>query len=161
MPFIQVIERWTSDADARKSQGVTPLFAITERPPVGMLASRLQPGERYGPVRDSASYVYFELLERVDSVTPGDTAAVSRLQEARAELGSLKARRQVSLFLAKLGQDRGFEAYTDRLREVKVSAVPMLTYRFLGFGGRMFAVPFVDPQLEWLQTEPPSELVVP
>ncbi len=76
---------------------------------------------------------------------PADTTVAAKFRDARAELMSLKARRQVSLFLAKAGQERGFEAYTDRLSQMKVSNVPMLTYRFLGFGGRMFAVPFVDP----------------
>lgn len=161
MPFDAVVQRWTSDSEARGAKGVTPFFAITDRQPVGMLAARLQVGERYGPVRDSTGYVYFELLERRDSVTPGDTTAAAKFRDARAELMSLKARRQVSLFLAKTGQERGFEAYTDRLSRVQVSNVPMLTYRFLGFGGRMFAVPFVDPQVEWLTLEPPSDLVVP
>ena len=161
MPLAEVVQRWTSDEAARKARGVTPLFAITERPPVGMLASRLEIGERYGPVRDSTGYVYFELLEKQASAPPGDTTGAAAFQEARKELLSLKARRRVSLFLAKVGQDRGFEAYTDRLGAVKVSNIPMLTYRFLGFGGRMFAVPFVDPQLEWLTLEPPSDLVVP
>jgi hypothetical protein len=157
----QVVDRWTSDAGARRTQGVTQLFAVTERPPVGMLASRLEVGERYGPVLDSTGYVYFELLEKQNAAATGDTTAAARFRDARAELLSLKARRQVSLFLAKTGQERGFEAYTDRLKRVKVSDVPMVTYRFLGFGGRMFAVPFVDPQVEWLTLEPPADLVVP
>jgi parvulin-like peptidyl-prolyl isomerase len=161
MPFEAVVQRWTSDSEARAANGVTPFFAITDRQPVGMLAARLQVGERYGPVRDSTGYVYFELLEKRNSADPGDTTAAAKFRDARAELMSLKARRQVSLFLAKAGQERGFEAYTDRLSQVKVSNVPMLTYRFLGFGGRMFAVPFVDPQVEWLTLEPPSDLVVP
>ena len=160
-PFDAVVRRWTSDPDARAAEGVTPFFAITDRQPVGMLAARLRVGERYGPVRDSTGYVYFELLERQDSPMPDDTTAAAKFRDARAELMSLKARRQVSLFLAKAGQERGFEAYTDRLGQVKVSTIPMLTYRFLGFGGRMFAVPFVDPQTEWLTLEPPSDLVVP
>jgi parvulin-like peptidyl-prolyl isomerase len=159
-PFPDVVRRWSSDPVGRTAGGETPSFAITERPPVGLLAAGMETGERYGPVRDSTGYVFFELLEKELPLPAGDSTRAT-LDRARQELHSLKSRRQVSLFLAKVGQERGFEAYTDRLKQVRVSSVPMLTYRFLGFGGRMFAVPFVDPQLEWLLLEPPAELVVP
>jgi hypothetical protein len=29
----------------------------------------------------------------------------------------------------------------------------MMTFRVLGFGGRMFAVPFVDPLFDWIGVE--------
>jgi hypothetical protein len=35
----------------------------------------------------------------------------------------------------------------------------MMTFRILGFGGKMPAVPFVDPQLDWLDVETPKEVV--
>jgi len=35
-----------------------------------------------------------------------------------------------------------------------------MTFRVLGFGGRMFAVPFVDRQIEWLNVEPPKGKIV-
>ncbi|MBF8248746.1 MAG: hypothetical protein HW374_1546, partial [Bacteroidetes bacterium] len=38
---------------------------------------------------------------------------------------------------------------------------PMVTFRILGFGGRMFEVPLLEKQLEWLDTEPPRTKVVP
>jgi len=50
--------------------------------------------------------------------------------------------------------------YQDRLLRLKLSSVPMTTFRILGFGGRMFAVPFVDPQIDWLSVEPPSGTIV-
>jgi len=71
----------------------------------------------------------------------------------------MKARRALSLFLAGAGKEMGFDVYADRLRMIKVSTIPMMTFRILGFGGRMPAVPFVDPQLDWLDVEPPKEVV--
>jgi parvulin-like peptidyl-prolyl isomerase len=159
MPFEDVVEQWTEDPEVSATHGVTPWFPITDRPPVGVLAAGLEVGDRFGPVRDSTGYVYFELLERDNRA--GDSSATADYEQARRELTSLLAKSRLTDFLAKIGQERGFEAYTDRLRDVDVSAVPMMTYRFLGFGGRMFAFPFVDPQVDWLQTEPPADLIVP
>jgi len=161
MPFGEVVERWTADPVARATQGVTPLIAITDRASVGMLASRLEVGERFGPVRDSAGCLFFEVVEKQEVVAPGETTAGSWLREAREELMSIEARGTMTIFLGRAGQDRGFQVHTDRLRQVRVSSVPTLTFRSLGFGGRMLALPVVDPQLDWLSAEPPAGLAVP
>jgi len=44
---------------------------------------------------------------------------------------------------------------------LKVSPVPMMTFRLLGFGGRMFEVPFVEPELDWLNVDSPGGDVLP
>jgi hypothetical protein len=80
---------------------------------------------------------------------------------AAAELLRMKQRRLVTMFLSQSANRRGFDLYQDRLARLSVSPVPMLAFRFLGFGGRMFAVPFVDPQLDWLNVEPPEEILLP
>ena len=120
----------------------------------------MSPGQRMGPVRDSLGYTYFELIEKGNAPSTADTAFASRLDRARKELLRQKAKRAVTLFLAQAAQQRGYEVYHDRLKKLEVSAVPMMTFRILGFGGRMFAVPFVDPQIEWLNVPPPSEPIV-
>ena len=37
----------------------------------------------------------------------------------------------------------------------------MMTYRLLGFGGRMFEVPFVEKLIDWLNVEPPGNKILP
>jgi len=73
----------------------------------------------------------------------------------------MKRQGLLNRLLARSAQQRGVEIYDDRLRAIAVTPVPMLTYRILGFGGRMFAVPFVDPQIQWLNVEAPPEPVLP
>jgi parvulin-like peptidyl-prolyl isomerase len=159
--FPEVIERWSIDPRARGTKGLTRLFAITERPSIGEIAWRLPIGERYGPVRDSAGIEFFEVVAKDSGRARGDTSAAARFLDARRELLSMKQRRKLNLFLASAGQKRGFDIYDDRLRQIHASPIPMLTYRFLGFGGRMFAVPFVDRNVDWISVEPPSETLVP
>jgi hypothetical protein len=113
-------------------------------------------GQRYGPIKDSTGYLYFELLSRASSKEPLDSAYSVRKAEAAKELMRMKEKRLVNLFLAQSGQSRGFTIFQDRLSRIQVSPIPMMTFRVLGFGGRMFAVPFVDRQIEWLNVEPPK-----
>jgi hypothetical protein len=80
---------------------------------------------------------------------------------ARQEILSLKTKRTLNLLLAQSGQKRGFTVYQDRLKEIKVSAVPMMTFRVLGFGGRIWGAPMLEKQVKWLTIEPPATQVVP
>jgi hypothetical protein len=66
-----------------------------------------------------------------------------------------------NLLIAQSGRKRGFVVYQDRLNAIKVSAVPMMTFRVLGFGGRIWAAPMLEKQVEWLTIEPPQSRVVP
>jgi hypothetical protein len=56
----------------------------------------------------------------------------------------------VTLRLASIAKEKGVDIYTDRLKALKVTSIPMMSFRILGFGGRMLAVPFVTPELDWL-----------
>jgi hypothetical protein len=156
----EVIMRWCSDPELRQRKGISNLFPITDRSPIGELASQMTPGQRYGPLKDSTGYVYFELLSKETKGDVNDTSLASRMAAAKKELIRMKEKRMLTLFLAQSGHTRGFDIYQDRLMKLQVSTTPMMTFKIVGFGGRMFAVPFVDPQYEWLTVTPPSEKLV-
>jgi parvulin-like peptidyl-prolyl isomerase len=159
--FEQVIRFLSTDPVGRQTGGLTPFFSVTERYPLGAIASRLEPGKFYGPLRDTTGYMYVQLVERRSHTLPADTAFAARFGRAREEARKLKERRAVTLFIAQSAAARGVDIYQDRLSRLHVTPLPMLTYRLLGFGGRMFEVPFVEPQLDWLNVEPPKETILP
>ncbi len=161
VPFDQVIRLFSVDPADRQTGGLTPFFSVTERYPLGAIASRLEPGEFYGPLRDTTGYIYMQLVEKRSEALPGDTAFAARFARAREEARKLKERRAVTLFIAQSAAARGVDIYQERLSRLRVTPVPMMTYRLLGFGGRMFEVPFVEPQLDWLNVEPPRESILP
>jgi parvulin-like peptidyl-prolyl isomerase len=144
--------RWNSDAGLRARKGVSDFFPISERYPIGDLAWEMQIGQRYGPLQVGKEFVYFELLAK-DSTGFRDSTERTSRAAALNELRRQKEKRLLNLFLAKSGEQRGFMIYQDRLERLKLSALPMMTFRVLGFGGRMFAVPFVDPLIDWIGVE--------
>lgn len=159
MSFEDVAAQFNTNELLRATKGVSELFPITERQPLGGIASQMDIGQRYGPVRLKDEVVYFELLEK--RLPPADSSLEIRKKEAKRELMAMKKRRLVSLLIAQLAGQSGYEIYHDRLMKVEVSTVPMLVYRMLGFGGRMFEVPFVEPQVDWIDIEPPRETILP
>ena len=161
VPFEQVIRLLSTDPVGRQTGGLTPFFSVTERYPLGAIASRLEPGEFYGPLHDTTGFIYVQLVERRSHTPSADTAFAARFGRAREEARKLKERRAVTLFIAQSAAAREVDIYQDRLSRLHVTPLPMLTYRLLGFGGRMFEVPFVEPQLDWLNVEPPKEVILP
>jgi len=141
--------------------GDTNFFPISERPPLGEIAWTLEPGQQYGPLQDSSGFVFFELLQKRNVSVTSDSLLKARLTESRSELLRMRRKRRMDLFLAQEADRLGVSLYDDRLTHLKVTAIPMLAYRLLGFGGRMFAVPFVDKQYDWVGVNPPDQQILP
>ncbi|MBF8248074.1 MAG: Peptidylprolyl isomerase [Bacteroidetes bacterium] len=158
--FEKVAERYSIDSFSRKSGGVTPAFPVNERSPLGEIAWQMQAGERFGPIPLEGKFIYFELVKK-DFPVARDTVLAARFEKTKREFLQAKFRSTVNSVLAQAGVDRGFSVFEDRVKQLKVTPFPMVTFRILGFGGRMFEVPLLEKQLDWLDTEPPRTKVVP
>ena len=156
--FESVIRQWSDDAASTSRDGVSEFFPITSRPPIGEIAWGMKVGERYGPVSEESTFVFFELVAK-DSVRPVTDSA--RSASLRQEVLQMKQRRTMDQFLAQLGDRHGFDVYQESLTQAEVSGTPMMTFRLLGFGGKMFAAPFVDRQIDWVNVEPPTGTIIP
>jgi hypothetical protein len=159
-PIEVICGRWCSDPVLRSRKGLSDSFAISERPPIGDLAWQMQVGQRNGPLQVGKEYVFFELHSKDSSLAGADSIGGESWEAAVKEVRRQKEKRLLDLFLAKSGDTRGFMIFQDRLLRLRVSPIPMMTFRILGFGGRMLAVPFVDPLIDWLGVEPPSGQIV-
>jgi hypothetical protein len=161
VPFETVIEKRSTDPEAKRRKGISEFFPITDRPPVGEIASQMDVGQRYGPIQVTGGVLLFELVARKDSSLASDTSSAAGMKKAVEELLKMKQKRTVDTFLSQIGERYGFAVYQDRLSKITVSPISMMTFRILGFGGRMFAIPFVEKQLDWLNIEPPASPILP
>jgi hypothetical protein len=72
------------------------------------------------------------------------------MQKESAALAAVKKKRTIDTTIARSAHRRGFDIYSERLKMVQVTQSPMMTYRILGFGGKMFAAPFVTRLVDWI-----------
>lgn len=158
-PFTEILVRWSNANQSLSGDSVSAPFPITDRNPLGEIAWSLNPGQPYGPIQDSTGFSIIEVISK-DRPSVG-SPETTQLENARRELLRMKQKRTLDLFLAQSASKRGYAVFGDRLRKLTVSSIPMLAFRFLGFGGRMFAAPFVDQQAEWMNVDPPEEPVIP
>ena len=159
--FQEVVARWSHDPITKQAMGLSAPFQISDRHPIGELAWEMEIGQRHGPMRTPGGYLLFELIDKDSLATRIDSTVAERKEKATQELLRLKRQATMGQFLAQLGAKKGFDIYQDRLMQINVSPVPMMTFRLLGFGGRMFAVPFVDRQVEWVGITPPAGIIIP
>lgn len=118
-------------------------------------------GERRGPLYLKDDYIFFELIKKEFPAGVTDSSFDSMMQKVALDAYHLKQKKALDAFLARSAQQRGYNIYADRLKLLKVTNVPMMTYRILGFGGKMFAVPFVSRQVDWINVENPESIPLP
>jgi hypothetical protein len=157
----QTILKWSCDPHAKETGGVTEYFSIFQRQPLGDIAWTMQRGERYGPVALKDGPIFFELFDKKIPAGIQDTGFVVKFNAAKEEYSRLKQRGALNVSLSRLGQKMGFSVYQERLDRIKLTPLPMMTYRILGFGGRMFATPLVRRQVEWLGVDNPGKIPLP
>ena len=161
IPLAEVIKKRSSDTHSAQHGGLTEAFAMNTRVPLGILAWRMKIGERQGPIHMKNDYIYFELVKKEYPAGVIDSSFSLAMEKNASHSRILKQKRLLDTFIAKSAQDRGYAVYADRLKMLKVSTAPMMTYRILGFGGRMFASPFVTPQVDWIGVENPEKIPLP
>ncbi len=160
MPFQDAISKWMSGTSAASNGQLSDFFSIVERPPIGELAWKTDVGKFFGPVKNEKDYSLFQVVSKKDTQVVHDDRFIALMDTAGRELLSMKDRRELDLFISRAGKERGFDVYEDRFKMLKVTSIPMMTYRILGFGGRMVAVPFVRRRLDWLNIDQPKVNII-
>lgn len=160
VPFSQVVQQYSKDPDERRREGLSDFFPVTERPPLGELAAQMAPGQYYGPLPLADGIVLFQLVAKQDSVTQDSTLAAKK-ERTTADLRRRLVDDAVEKTIASAAARLGYSIFSDRLHAIKVSPVPMMTFRVLGFGGRLFAAPLLPRLYQWVTMEGPKPTVAP
>ncbi len=89
-------------------------------------------------------------IEELRRIYRNDTSIVNNSAAASEKLLQLKRINALDRLVGSVANGTEITFFEKNFNEVKVSSAPSLVYRYLGFGGRMFAVPFVVPQTGWI-----------
>lgn len=161
VPLEKVIRKYSSDTRSAQNGGLSDEFTMNTRQPLGAFSWKMNVGEQQGPLHLNDDYIYFELVKKELPAGVSDSSFTIAIQKAASAAHSLKQKKILNAFIAKSAQQRGYDIYEDRLKLLKVTSAPMMTYRILGFGGRMFAVPFVSRLVDWIDVENPEKIPLP
>ncbi|MFA6440650.1 MAG: hypothetical protein WCX28_15200, partial [Bacteriovoracaceae bacterium] len=90
-------------------------------------------------------------LEELKRVFHNDTTIVNDNAVARAKLMQMKSTDAIDRYIGTVANNSEITFFEKNFTETLVSGTNSMVYRYLGFGGRMFAVPFVSPQTGWIR----------
>jgi len=136
---------WTKDNGGEFGYFPTSSFGV-----IGEVASKMKLNHVYGPVRTDSGYSVIKLIGKIIDTTNSENNFESEKSDIKNELLVKEFNKKFFKYIAKLGERTNISINEKELKSLKVLDIPMFTYRYIGFGGRITAMPFLDAWYDWV-----------
>ena len=137
--------KWTKDKD-----GEFGFFPVTQYGDIGRIAGTMEIGGIYGPLKVPEGYSVFKLIGKKDERKEEPKPFEDVKDNMKNDLRAAKLEKAVVDYTVKLANDYGVSINENVLKSIKTTYIVMFAYRYMGFGGRIVAVPMVPPFSEWV-----------
>lgn len=139
--------------------GESGYFPITEHGDLGYYASSADSGQLIGPLKMREGFSLFTLLGKHEYRDSSKQSFELVTKQIETKLRREKSIRALDRYVGGLAKKYGVSMNEAALRRVQTTLNSMFTWRNIGFGGRIIAVPPVAPQSGWVQEwKRPSEI---
>ncbi|HEY9167601.1 MAG TPA: peptidylprolyl isomerase [Candidatus Kryptonia bacterium] len=149
--FASLAKKYTERSWTRSDSGRFGYFSVYSFGDIGRIASRMKPGEVYGPVTTDSGYSVIKLIGRRYDTTKTDRDFEAEATELKSEVLEKKFDETFFKYVAGLAKKYGYSINMENLNEIKVIDIPMFTYKYIGFGGRITALPYLGPWYDWVK----------
>jgi hypothetical protein len=126
---------------------------------LGAVLAELKNGSIYGPVYIDSVFTIFRVIDK--KIPISQTTVANSIQAARDMLLAKSKRDALNKYIARVAEEQNVKLYLDRLNDLKVTPIEMLTFRYIGFGGKILAVPALYPHEDWIKDFKKPENLVP
>lgn len=155
--FETLARKYSKRKEWAKNGGVSDLIDVKNLGDLGMFAATATIGNIEGPWKIKEGLTIFTVLERKvidDSLRMNFTETKRSIEQ---KLLGEKRQKTLDRYIGTLAKKYGVTMNETNLRKTSTSTSSMFTWRHIGFGGRIVAVPQVMPQsgwvYEWLRQE--------
>jgi parvulin-like peptidyl-prolyl isomerase len=138
---------WTKQND-----GEWGFFDANYAGEMGKIASTMEVGQIYGPLKVPEGYSIFKLIGKrqqkgdADSTNTEENVKLIRIKMALSKMENLINKKTVSL-----AKKFGITINEQLLNKVQTSELNTFTYRLIGFGGKIAAFPITIPMFQWYE----------
>ncbi|HPN36768.1 MAG TPA: peptidyl-prolyl cis-trans isomerase [Melioribacteraceae bacterium] len=148
----EVAKKYTKRETVKKNGGEFGYFAANMYGEIGNIAAGMKVGEIYGPIKIEEGYSIFKLIDKKESK---ENLLTKPFEEIKDSLRNIARIEQLKNGLEgktiELAKKYNLKVDDNVLNNLKAENLNMLVYRYMGFGGRILAVP-VDPLFtDWVE----------
>jgi len=148
--FYELVKKYSKDFANENQSMESGFFSVNSNGEVGRIAADMNIGEVYGPIKVPEGYLIFKLLAvRQDSVILQNNFKQIK-EELGRELGYLKKQNSINKFIGNLANKYDVDIDTDLLEKIPVTSHNSIVYNYLGFGGKVLAVPLLNINMDWV-----------
>jgi parvulin-like peptidyl-prolyl isomerase len=131
--------------------GESGWFSSKEHGDLGFYASTADSGQLIGPLRIKEGLTIFKVLGKRTLIDTSGAVFEKYKSAIEKKLLEDKKEETTSHYVAGLAKKYGITINRDALRNLHTTTTQMFTWRYLGFGGRIVAVPGVAFDSGWAQ----------
>jgi len=134
----------------KKNNGEFGFFPINLYGEIGKAAAQMEIGEVYGPLKVDDSYSIFKLIDRKEAPTSAEVPFEEVKDKLYEEVRIKKLAQKFIDYTVELANKYGVDVNQQAVNNILLKDYQMLVYRYMGFGGRLLAVPLTIPFTEWV-----------
>jgi hypothetical protein len=142
--FDEIVANYGKTDSLVNENGETELLPHIYFGDLGIVASKLNLNEVYGPIPRGDKYTLIMLKEKKEISDTTQIDFNSSKDYIKNYLFLKKFNSTVANQTIQLASKYGVRIYDDALSQIKTTGIPMFVHRLLGFGGRIAGVPLLD-----------------
>jgi parvulin-like peptidyl-prolyl isomerase len=149
--FKDLAKKYNKREWTKKNNCEYGLFPITQHGEIGRIAATMNVGDVYGPLKLKEGYSIFKLIDKKDEIIIPAKPFEKFKSEYKKDLTFEKLYKKITDFTYGLAVKFSVNINLDVLEQIQVTSLPSFGMRFLGFGGKMIAVPLISPNVDWAE----------
>ncbi len=159
--FHQLAGKYSQKFFSNNRETESGYFPVSHFGEIGLYASKMRLNQIYGPVKTDSGYSVIKLIgEKYDSNKTAENFD-SLKSELKNELLEKQFNKKFFSYIARLASKFKVSINEDNLKSLNVLDIPMFTYKFIGFGGRIASMPFLGAWYDWVKYLPNKSILAP
>ncbi len=159
--FRELAKLYTKREWTKEKGGEFGYFPVTWFGEIGRVAAGMRIDEVYGPFKLTEGYSIIKLLDKKKS-RDGELNSFEDVKDLlHNELLNKKLEPIYTKKTSEYADKYGLKINYEVLKQIKVSDLNMFTHRYMGFGGRIAAVPYTTPRHRWIYEWMRNQKIVP
>ena len=116
---------------------------------LGAVLAEQRNGTVYGPIIDDGRFDIYKVIDKRSAAS--DVTIEHSIDVAREMAIEGKKEKILNQYIARLAAEANVRFDYQNVRNLKVTDIQMLTFRYIGFGGKILAVPMLYPHQGWIK----------